>query len=132
MCIRDSVITWDPIAIPCCFRDIVVDGIHVFPILMTLAWFVNQKMMPRSPDPQMAQQQKMMLFMPFMFGIMLYSYAAGLSLYWLTSSLIGIFEQRVIKKLFPIEAQNPTDDKADEEPEEPKPTGPKPMQPRRK
>ena len=101
----DNVFEWTPFALPCCFGPgIIIDGIHVFPILMTFAWFVNQKMMPRSPDPQMAQQQKMMLAMPFLFGFMLYSYAAGLSLYWLTSSLVGIFEQRVIKKFFPIDS----------------------------
>ena len=42
---------------------------------------------------------------------MMYSYAAGLSLYWLTSSLFGIFEQRVIKKLFPLDKDDEEDNK---------------------
>lgn len=94
---------WAPSFLSCCPAPIVFDGLNVFPIAMTAAWFINQKMMPRSPDPQMAQQQKMMLFMPILFGVMMYGFAAGLSLYWLVSSLIGIFEQRVIKKMFPVD-----------------------------
>ena len=34
-----------------------------------------------------------------MFGFFMYNYAAGLSLYWLTSSLIGIAESRFIKRM---------------------------------
>ena len=57
--------------------------------------------MPQSADPQMKQQQKMMQFMPFVFGLMLYGNAAGLSLYYLTSSLMSIVERRIVKRYFP-------------------------------
>ncbi len=90
---------------PCCMPIPPIKGINVFPLLMIAAMFFNQLAMPKSPDPNMRQQQKMMMFMPLLFGVMMYGYAAGLSLYWLSSSLFGIFEQRVIKKLFPIEIQ---------------------------
>jgi membrane protein insertase Oxa1/YidC/SpoIIIJ len=40
----------------------------------------------------------MMMFMPVMFGVMMYGYAAGLSLYWLASSLVGIIESKIIKR----------------------------------
>ena len=81
-----------------------ITGLHLLPILMTVAWFLNSYLMPRptTADPQMEQQRKMMMFMPVMFGFMMYSYAAGLSLYWLTSSTLGIFETKVIKKYFPV------------------------------
>jgi len=46
--------------------------------------------------------QKMMTWMPVLFGIMLYNYAAGLSLYMIVSSGIGIFEAKVIKKKWPV------------------------------
>ena len=45
---------------------------------------------------------KMMAFMPIIFGLVLYNYAAGLSLYMITSSAVGIFEQKVIKKRWPV------------------------------
>ncbi len=72
--------------------------LNILPIVMTIVWFIQQKTMPKPTDPQMAQQQKMMAFMPILFGFMLYHFAAGLCLYWFVSNLIGIFEQRYIKK----------------------------------
>jgi YidC/Oxa1 family membrane protein insertase len=55
---------------------------------------------PKPPDPQMAQQQKMMMFiMPVMFGFMLYSMPAGLTLYWITSTTFSIGEQAYIRRL---------------------------------
>ncbi|MCA9319767.1 MAG: membrane protein insertase YidC, partial [Planctomycetes bacterium] len=92
----------EPFAMKCCIPIPAIQGLNVLPLLMIAAMFLHQLGMPKSPDPQMASQQKMMMFMPLMFGVMMYGYAAGLSLYWLSSSLFGIFEQRVIKKLFPI------------------------------
>ena len=81
-----------------------ITGFHLLPILMMIAWVVNSMLMPRpeTSNPQMDQQRKMMMFMPIIFGVFMYSYAAGLSLYWFTSSLFGIVESRVIKKIWPV------------------------------
>jgi YidC/Oxa1 family membrane protein insertase len=81
-----------------------ITGLHILPILMTVAWVLNSYLMPRpeTTNPQMEQQRKMMMFMPLLFGLMMYSYAAGLSLYWLTSSVVGIIETRIIKKVWPL------------------------------
>jgi len=49
-------------------------------------------------------QQKMMLFMPIMFGFMFYSLSSGLVLYYLTGNLIGIGMQLVINKFMPTTA----------------------------
>ena len=38
-----------------------------------------------------------------MFGFFLYNYAAGLSLYMITTSTFGILEQTVIKKIWPLD-----------------------------
>jgi YidC/Oxa1 family membrane protein insertase len=86
-----------------------ISGINLLPILMTVAWFVNQLLMPKpaNEDPQLAQQRKMMMFLPIVFGFMMYGYGAGLSLYWLTSSLIGIVESRLIKKWLPPRKETP-------------------------
>jgi membrane protein insertase Oxa1/YidC/SpoIIIJ len=45
--------------------------------------------------------------MPVVFGVMLYNYAAGLSLYMMTTSGLSIVEQKVIKKLWPIDDAEP-------------------------
>ncbi|NOZ24015.1 MAG: membrane protein insertase YidC [Planctomycetes bacterium] len=73
--------------------------LNVLPILMTATWLIQQATMPKSADPQQQQQQKIMMFMPIMFGFMLYHMASGLTLYWMTSTLLGIFEQMYIKRL---------------------------------
>lgn len=64
---------------------------------MTISWFFQQWTMPKPADPQQAQMQKMMLFMPVIFGFMFYDMAAGLTLYWLTSTFLGICEQKIIR-----------------------------------
>lgn len=71
--------------------------LNILPILMTIVWYLQQKMMPKPSDPQMAQQQQIMQFLPIIFGFMLYKFASGLCLYWFTSNLIGILEQKLIK-----------------------------------
>jgi YidC/Oxa1 family membrane protein insertase len=74
-------------------------AIRVLPLLMVAAQFVMQKMTPNpSADPN---QQKMMLFMPLIFGFMFYSASSGLVLYWLTSNVVGIVQQYFINKSMP-------------------------------
>lgn len=78
--------------------DIHIDALNLLPILMTVTWFLQAYWTPRSPDPQMAQQQKMMMWMPIVFGFSCYGLASGLSLYFLANSLLSMGEQKIIKK----------------------------------
>lgn len=71
--------------------------VNILPILMTIASLVQQFITPKPADPQQAQTQKMMMFMPVLMCVMFYAFASGLTLYWLTSTTLGIFEQRMIK-----------------------------------
>jgi YidC/Oxa1 family membrane protein insertase len=66
--------------------------IHILPLVMTASQFVMQKMTPQAPaqDPS---QQKMMMFMPLIFGFMFYNFASGLVLYYLTSNLVSMGQQ---------------------------------------
>jgi YidC/Oxa1 family membrane protein insertase len=77
-----------------------LDAFNLLPIIMTITWFLQSWFAPRSPDPQMAAQQKMMLFMPIVFGLMCYNLASGLSLYFFVNSLLSMGEQKLIKKFF--------------------------------
>lgn len=66
-------------------------------VLVVGSQFLQTKMMS-SPsaalDPQQAQMnQSMMLMMPIMFGFFVWSAPIGLALYWITFSVIGIFQQ---------------------------------------
>ena len=68
------------------------DPIRILPILIIISMFWLQKMTPQGGmDPM---QQKMMAFMmPVMLGVMSWSLAAGLSVYWLFSQLLSIIQQ---------------------------------------
>lgn len=77
--------------------------LNILPILMVVLWIVQQMGQPKPADEQAARMQKMMMFMPAVFGFMLYNYAAGLSLYMITTSSCSIVEQKVIKKFWPID-----------------------------
>ena len=80
-----------------------VDYVNVLPPLMVFLWIWQQRSMPQPADEQAARMQKMMMWMPVVFGLMLYNYAAGLSVYMITQSGLGIFEQRFIKKHWPVD-----------------------------
>jgi YidC/Oxa1 family membrane protein insertase len=78
------------------------DTFNLLPILMGIAFYLQQKLMPSqaaAPTPEAAQQQKiMMLMMPLMFPLMLYTSPSGLNLYIMASVFGGVIEQYVIKK----------------------------------
>jgi YidC/Oxa1 family membrane protein insertase len=87
-----------------CVRDLSMpDKCYLFgipvallPTVMIVTMFVLQKMTPvTTADPA---QQRMMMFMPLVFGIMFYNFAAGLVLYWLTGNIVGILQQVFINK----------------------------------
>ena len=79
-----------------------IESLNLLPILMGLAFYLQQKLMPSQAtgsSPQMAQQQKMMRIMfPLMFPLMLYKLASGVNLYIMTSTFAGVIEQHVIRK----------------------------------
>jgi YidC/Oxa1 family membrane protein insertase len=71
---------------------------NLLPIIMTVTWFLQSYYAPRPQDPKLAAQQKMMMFMPVVFGLLCYSLASGLSLYLFVNSLLAMIEQKIIKK----------------------------------
>ncbi|MEZ6017065.1 MAG: membrane protein insertase YidC, partial [Planctomycetota bacterium] len=76
---------------------------NLLPILMVVLWIAQQRVMPKPTDPQALQMHKMMMWMPIVFGLFLYDYAAGLSLYMITSSLFGIAEFTIIRRFWPLD-----------------------------
>ncbi|MBI4232193.1 membrane protein insertase YidC [Candidatus Peregrinibacteria bacterium] len=76
------------------------NDLNLLPIIMTVTWLIQSFMMPLSPDPEQRMQQRMMMFMPLLFGFMCYGLASGLSLYFFVNSLFGIIEQKLIKKFY--------------------------------
>jgi YidC/Oxa1 family membrane protein insertase len=80
-----------------------IEYLNILPPMMVVLWILQQKTMPKPADEQAARMQKMMMWMPIVMGFFLYNYAAGLSLYMITQSSLGILEMSVIKKVWPID-----------------------------
>jgi YidC/Oxa1 family membrane protein insertase len=74
-------------------------SINVLPILVGAVAYFQQAMMPQPTNmtPEQEQQRKMQKFMFLLFPLMLYVGPAGLNLYILTSSTIGMIESKIIR-----------------------------------
>jgi len=87
----------DAVALPFSL-PLVGNSLNVLPVLMTVAMFMQQRLMPKSDDPQTQQQQKVMMFLPVVFMFLFYTFPSGLCLYWFTSTVLGMAEQIYIKR----------------------------------
>ena len=67
---------------------------NLLPLLMGLAMYLNQKLMPTSGPVQNPQQKMIMNIMPIFFCFICYNMAAGLNLYILTSTILGMVQQK--------------------------------------
>jgi YidC/Oxa1 family membrane protein insertase len=67
-------------------------AIKILPIIMIASQFFMQRMTPQ-PAGSDPNQQKMMMFMPLVFGFMFYNFPSGLVLYYLTSNLVSMGQQ---------------------------------------
>lgn len=75
-----------------------LNAFNLLPIVMTVAWVLQSMTMPKAEDPNMRMQQKMMTFMPIVFGFICYDLPSGLSWYFFVNSTIAFFEQKLIKR----------------------------------
>jgi YidC/Oxa1 family membrane protein insertase len=74
------------------------DPYYLAPLLMGSVMFLQMRMSPPGTDPQ--QQKMMSMMMPVMFTGFSLFLPAGLSIYTLTSYLIGILQQLLVNRLF--------------------------------
>ena len=73
--------------------------VNILPLISCAIMFIQQRMMPKSTDPQQAQTQKIMGYMmPVMIGWIFYSFPSGLALYFIASTCVGLLEQKMIKR----------------------------------
>ena len=71
------------------------DPYFILPIAMGISMFIQQKL---NPAPTDATQQKIFLFLPFIFTALFATFPSGLVLYWLTNNILSIAQQYVINK----------------------------------
>jgi YidC/Oxa1 family membrane protein insertase len=93
-----------------------ISALNLLPLIMTVTMYAQQKLTQKmtkagtpptppqvdkdgNPVPdQTAQQQKMMNFMTLFFGLLFYNFPSGLNLYILSSNILGMLEQYIIKR----------------------------------
>lgn len=69
-----------------------MDPYLVTPLLMGVAMFVQQKLTPATGMDK--TQEKIMMMMPIIFTVMMLTLPAGMTLYMLTNTVVGIGQQR--------------------------------------
>lgn len=75
--------------------------IGVWPLIMGLSMFLQQKLNPAPADPI---QAKIFLFLPILFTFMLASFPAGLVIYWAWNNVLSIAQQWTIMKRMGVSA----------------------------
>ena len=73
-----------------------VDPYYLLPALMMGSMVIQTKMSPTPPDPV---QAKVMMIMPFAFGVMFFFFPSGLVLYWLVNNILSIAQQWQITRM---------------------------------
>lgn len=77
------------------------DPFFVLPALMAAAMFLQTKLNPAPPDPM---QARLMQLMPLIFSVMFAFFPAGLVIYWLTNTVLGIAQQWQINRAVAAES----------------------------
>jgi YidC/Oxa1 family membrane protein insertase len=82
------------------------DPYFILPVIVAITMYYMTKM---TPTPAMGDpaQQKMMKFMPLAFGFFFFMLSAGVNLYMVTSSLVGIAQQWYLMKSQPLPSRSP-------------------------
>lgn len=73
-------------------------SVNLLPLLVIVAMLVQQKMTPMAGTGQSETQQKMMQYMPVIFGFLFYSMPSGLTVYFLVSTVLGLVQQYFVQK----------------------------------
>jgi YidC/Oxa1 family membrane protein insertase len=73
----------------------IMDPYAILPILMTATSLLQVSLQPAPADPM---QAKMMWLMPLAFSAALFSFPAGLTLYWVTNNTLTIVQQWLINR----------------------------------
>jgi YidC/Oxa1 family membrane protein insertase len=70
-------------------------NIGIWPILMGISMFLQQKL---NPAPVDKMQAKIFMFLPIVFTFVLGGFAAGLVIYWTTNNVLSMTQQYVIQR----------------------------------
>ena len=79
----------------------VQDPYFILPVIMMATMFLQMRLNPTPPDPL---QAKIMMFMPLVFGAMMFFFPAGLVLYWCVNNILSIAQQWYIMRQMSVAA----------------------------
>ena len=85
------------------------DPWYILPVIMVASMFIQIRLNPTPPDPI---QAKIMMAMPFVFGIMFFWFPAGLVLYWVVNNILSIAQQWQITRMMESGSKAANDAKA--------------------
>ena len=85
------------------------DPYYILPVIMMATMVIQTKLNPTPPDPM---QAKVMMMMPFIFGIMFFFFPAGLVLYWVVNNILSIAQQWQITRAIEAGGKAANDAKA--------------------
>ncbi len=98
----DMLLYWEPVLPAFLASPIGWLGpyLNVLPIITVALFWMHQKLFTPPPaDEQQEMQQKMMGFMMILIGFMFYCVPSGLCIYFITSSLWGVAERKLLPRL---------------------------------
>lgn len=87
------------VSIPIPFMTEPVTTFNLLPFLMAGAMLLNMKFMPSTSASVNPQQKTLLYIMPVFFSLICYNMSAGLNLYILTSTLLGIGQSYLIQHI---------------------------------
>jgi YidC/Oxa1 family membrane protein insertase len=80
-------------------------AIRVLPLVLIVTGYLLQRMTPQPATAGDNSQQKMMQFMPLIWGFFFWNMSTGVVLYWLTNNIVGMGQQWFFNKTAaPVEA----------------------------
>ncbi|MDD2884031.1 MAG: membrane protein insertase YidC [Dechloromonas sp.] len=85
------------------------DPYYILPVIMIISMVIQMRLNPTPPDPI---QAKVMMAMPFVFGIMFLWFPAGLVLYWVVNNILSIAQQWQITRMMEAGGKAANDAKA--------------------
>lgn len=74
-------------------------NIGVWPIIMGLTMYIQQKL---NPSPMNKDQARMFAMLPIIFTFMLGHFASGLVIYWTLSNILSIIQQKAIMRKYGV------------------------------
>lgn len=72
------------------------DPYYVLPVIMAASMIIQARLNPAPPDPI---QAKLMMFLPFVLGVMFFWFPSGLVLYWVVNNILSIAQQWQITRV---------------------------------